>query len=383
MQLKIISAMLVGILLLLGIVLADYNCNPSQYPTVLTTSDVEVGKVFSFTAAITNLPQNTYIKGIIRDSNNFQLQTADGLYSDGKWSFSFKSISTPGAYAFEIQYNHPATGDSVSTRQAFLAKQNLVITLGISDYVQYANQDITLTMTVTPAVDTLKTFMATSKDVFGMTKDYPLNPIYTDKGGGVWELTIPANSLKEGTYDFTITLTDSKNTYSSTTKTIKDISVQKALIMLDVDYPLIAKCDDSKTITITALDGTSKPIDLDRLDLKITYAGGGLGKSYSIGDFVHTAGTGVYSLIILFTSGQQNYVEISAFVDDASTNKQFNIPVSGCESCACDKTADVCDTGCDCDSKCGGNGLSGWVIAVIVAIALLGLGFIIWVATRR
>ena len=310
-----------------------YSCQPvvvdiiqqiNYAYTANTPFDVEV--------TITNFPSDKNVFSDIIDDKGNVVQTKQGTYiGDNEWKFYFDPLS-PGTYTIETRLIHPTTGeDVVETSQPFSSRTKLSVTFTSTQPTLNTIEDISLNLWVRPIPpeDWEKVLTVKKLELIG-SKDIPLTPKYENCAGDFCNVIIPKGYITDpGVYTFTITVSDRNRLYDPETKSIESIEVVHPKVGIILDAPVSAQAGKSYDITITTTGVGGNPMDVDKLELRITWPGG-TEQVYETTDFIHTPGSGEYIMSFTFTSGQQHYFKVSAWESEyLSSYLERNIPVSG------------------------------------------------------
>jgi hypothetical protein len=365
------SAVLV-LFLVLPFARADFQCIPTDIQ--IEFLDVQpyysLDKDFIITAKVYNVNPNYPVKAELRDSGGYLLQSVDGwAQGDNTWKFTFAGLQQAGSYTVKTWLQHPAPPHTIISKSAdIVIKPGLLVTFGIPSYTQYLGEDVVAKLEVQPHDRPI------IKTLSAKLNGFPINPLprYVDTGGGTWDVIVSGDAITTyGTLDLTITVEDVAGEYETKEKSLTGITIAQSNFQVLLDVPQSASVGDIYDIKLSTLRN-NKPYEADRVELRITYPGGGPGKLIQTHDFSHVTGSNEYSYSFKFEYGQQHYFKASAWSAYESDSVEKNVPVSGGAVCGCDETVGTCQAACTCDPDCEtAPTFNIWLIIGIVTVVLI------------
>jgi len=333
-----------------------FTCQPKEVRITHTIQpSYSVGSNIIVIAEIPYFPiANPVYSTLYRDET--QLQQVECSYTTGiKWSCSFFPVTSGGLYKVKTQVTNPNTGLTVSKEDQLIVREALVVAFTTTNYEQYLGKDIIAYLSVTPFTSQVtKSLKATLYSGLGLfPEEITVVPTYIPTGGNTWDVKIPAGQImKAGNLKIQMTVGDISGQYEPVTKEIT-IRISELKPIIKIEAPSSVTLDPTTNSKIEQIIfktylGTDL-VDVDRLEVKVTFAG--QEKLFTKSDMTHLD-TGKYSLSFTFTQSQNHYFKASIWIGLASNYADVNVPVGGGTACACDIERGTCQSDCSCDIDC-------------------------------
>jgi hypothetical protein len=366
-----------GTPILTGNVQAQYNYNADITITVATTS----------------VDQNYKVSGKITDTSGNTIQEiATGTWTGANQvTFYFNPISKAGTFTFKAWVSRPVQPyDNIwSPPKDFKVKAPLKVEFTISDPQQYTVRDAEFRLvatTTTGEVIPMSIQVTASVDGFPLT----IQPRFVDEGSGAQKIIIPKENLVPGIMEVKVVVTDQAQQYESVTKIISNIKVTRPTVKTTVTANQQAQIMDVGEITVSTADINGFPLDIDTLELTITYPDGITKKVYyknAFQDDFYKFEIGKYQVLnFQFVKGgryQYHAVATKALYASGANDPDPITVVTGSPGTSCDTTEGVCDPGCDDDPDCiQEGGVPWWMWAAGGGIFLVIIIFVVLIWRR-